>query len=119
MKSFKQYLKELYTIGHTRSYDASKNRIQRNKEAGATGYYDTTHVKIGKSKGEPGGAAYKTVSDAEEGARDLKKDFPGRNYSVYKMNGDFHKDTYYNKDTRMHHIKKDTEILHKVKHNVE
>jgi len=119
MLTFREYLKELYTIGHTRTYDATKNRIQRNKEAGATAYHDTTHLKTGKSRGEPGGAAFKTVSDAEKGARELKKDFPGRNYSVYKMKGDFHKDTYHNKNTGMNHIKKDTEILHKVKHNVE
>ena len=84
MLKFNQYIKELYTIGHTRSYDATANRIQRNKEAGAPS--EITHPTLGhnlvKSKG---GAAYKTVSDAEKGAKDLKKDFPGRNYSVYKM----------------------------------
>lgn len=117
MYTFKKYIKELYTIGHTRSYDATKNRIERNKEAGAPP--EVSHPTLGhnlvKSKG---GAAYKTVSDAEKGAKDLKKDFPGRNYSVYKMKGDFHKDTYHDKKTGMNHIKKDTVITHKVKHNV-
>jgi hypothetical protein len=108
MKSFKTFLNELYTIGHTRSYDAGANRSKENLKHGSTDPQDKRFgTKIGASKGE----------DATKGAKDLKKDFPGRKYSVYKMKGNFNKDTYQSKKTGMNHIKRDTEITHKVKHN--
>ena len=118
MKSFKTFLNELYTIGHTRSYDAGANRSKENLKHGSTDPQDKRFgTKIGASKGEHGGAAYKTTKDATKGAKDLKKDFPGRKYSIYKMKGNFNKDTYQSKKTGMNHIKRDTEITHKVKHN--
>jgi len=118
MIKFKEYIKELYTIGHTRSYDAGANRSKENLKHGSTDPQDKRFgTKIGASKGEHGGAAYKTPQHAAKGAKQLKKDFPGRKYSVYKMKGDFNKDTYHSKKTGLNHIKRDTEITHKVTHN--
>lgn len=118
MLTFKQYLEEMYTIGHTRSYDAGANRRKRNVQYGSKEPDDHKFgTKIGSSKGEHGGAAFKTVDDARKGAKDLKKDFPGRKYSIYKMKGDFDKDTYHSKKTGYNHLKRDTEITHKVVHN--
>lgn len=115
---FKQFVKELYTIGHTRSYDASANRAKSNLKHGSKDPLDKMYgQKVGSSKGQYGGAAFKTVKSATQGAKELKKDFPGRKYSVYKMKGDFDKDTYYSSKTGGHHIKRDTEITHKVVHN--
>lgn len=119
MKSFKTYISELYTIGHTRSYDAAANRAKQNVKHGSTDPNDKRFgTKLGGQKGEHGGAAYKTPEDAIKGAKALKKEFPGRKYSVYKMKGDFDKDTYHSNKTGMNHVKKDTEITHKVAHNV-
>jgi len=119
MKSFKTYISELYTIGHTRSYDAIANRAKQNVKHGSTDPKDKRFgTKLGGQKGEHGGAAYKTPEDATKGAKALKKEFPGRKYSVYKMKGDFDKDTYHSNKTGMNHVKKDTEITHKVAHNV-
>ena len=120
MKSFKRYISELYTIGHTRSYDVGLERTKRNKEDGHPDPMSTKFHKVGRDRGEdfPGGAAYKTTKDAISGAHELKKYHPGYRYSVYKMKGDFDKHAYHNKETGMHHIKRDTEITHKVAHNV-
>tara|TARA_R110000744_G_scaffold98061_1_gene189414 strand:- start:3015 stop:3386 length:372 start_codon:yes stop_codon:yes gene_type:complete len=119
VNSFKHFVSELYTIGHTRSYDAGANRAKQNVKHGSTDPQDKRFgTKIGGSKDGHGGAAYKTPEDATKGAHKLKKDFPGRKYSVYKMKGDFDKDTYHSKKTGMNHIKRDTEITHKVAHNV-
>jgi len=119
MKSFKTYISELYTIGHTRSYDAGANRAKSNLKHGSKDPLDKMYgQKGGSSKGQYGGAAFKTVKSATQGAKELKKDFPGRKYSVYKMKGDFDKDTYHSKKTGMNHIKRDTEITGKVAHNV-
>ena len=118
MIKFKEYIKELYTIGHTRSYDASINRAKKNVKDGITDPMSRKHYKLGRQDGDHGGAAYKTTADATKGAHLLKKDFPGRKYSVYKMKGDFNKDTYYSKETGMNHVKRDTVVTHKVIHNV-
>lgn len=119
MNSFKHFVSELYTIGHTRSYDAGANRAKQNVKHGSTDPQDKRFgTKIGGSKDGHGGAAYKTPEDATKGAKALKKEFPGRKYSVYKMKGNFDKDTYHSKKTGMNHIKRDTEITHKVAHNV-
>ena len=118
MIKFKEYIKELYTIGHTRSYDASINRAKKNVKDGITDPMSRKHYKLGRQDGDHGGAAYKTTADATKGAHLLKKDFPGRKYSVYKMKGDFNKDTYYSKETGMNHVKRDTEITGKAIHNV-
>ena len=112
MLSVKQYIEELYTIGHTRSYDASANRAKRNVEHGSK---DPLDHKFGVKSA--GGVAFKTVKDARKGAKDMKKDFPGRKYSIYKMKGEFGKDTHHDKETGYHAVKKDTEITHKVVHN--
>ena len=118
MKSFKRYIKELYTIGHTRSYDVGLERSKQNKEYGHPDPRSHKLHKIGRDEDSPGGAAYKTTKDAISGAHELKKYHPGYRYSVYKMKGDFDKHAYHNKETGMHHIKRDTEITHKVAHNV-
>ena len=118
MKSFKTYISELYTIGHTRSYDASINRAKENVKTGHPELKSRKHWKTGRQDGDHGGAAYKTTADATKGAHIMKKDFPGRKYSVYKMKGDFNKDTYHSKETGMNHVKKDLEITGKVAHNV-
>tara|TARA_A100001391_G_scaffold167599_1_gene128038 strand:- start:1131 stop:3473 length:2343 start_codon:yes stop_codon:yes gene_type:complete len=119
MKKKTKNMQELFTIGHTRSYDAAANRAKQNLKHGSKDPMDKRFgTKVGGRKGAHGGVAYKTAADAAKGAKELKKDFPGRKYSVYKMKGDFNKDTYHSKKTGMNHIKRDTEITRKVAHNV-
>ena len=118
MKSFKRYISELYTIGHTRLYDASINRAKQNEKDGCPELKSRKHWKTGRQDGDHGGAAYKTTADATKGANILKKYSPGSKFSVYKMKGDFNKDTYYSKETGMNHVKRDTEITGKAIHNV-
>ena len=118
MINFKRYIKELYTIGHTKSYDAAANRRKRNVQSGSKDPDDHRFgTKLGSSRGDHGGSAFKTVDDAIKGAKDLKKDFPGKKYSVYKMKGNFNKDTYHSTKTGHNHLKRDAEITHKVVHN--
>jgi len=119
MQSFKQYISEFYTIGHTRFYDANANRAKENLKGGSTDPMDKKFgTKLGASKGQHGGVAFKNTEDATKGAHGLKKEFPGYKYSVYKLKGDFDKDTYYSKKTGMNHVKRNTEISHKALHNV-
>lgn len=118
MKSFKRYISELYTIGHTRWYDANAKRVKQNVKDKVPELKSRKQWKTGRQDGDHGGAAYKTTADATKGAHIMKKDFPHRKYSVYKMKGDFNKDTYYSKETGMNHVKRDTEITGKAIHNV-
>jgi hypothetical protein len=118
MKNFKTYISELYTIGHTRFYDANANRMAFNRKHGHPEKLSTIPHKLGRQDGDHGGAAYRTTADATKGAHTLKKEFPGRKYSVYKLKGDFDKDTYHSKETGMNHLKRNTEITGKVAHNV-
>jgi hypothetical protein len=118
MKSFKTYISELYTIGHTRWYDANAKRVKQNVKDRVPELKSRKQWKTGRQDGDHGGAAYKTTADATKGAHIMKKEFPGRKYSVYKLKGDFDKDTYHSKETGMNHVKRDTEITGKVAHNV-
>jgi len=116
MVSFKTYIQELYTIGHTRSYDATFNRAKRNAEIvkkdpkgkAMMGPLDTVHTKM------KGGAAYQTVDHAKKAAGEMAKSFPGKNYSVYKLKGEFNKNTVKPTKHGYHELNKNTEISHKV-----
>ena len=50
MKNFKTYISELYTIGHTRFYDANANRAKNNLKHGRTDPLDTIPHKGGAEK---------------------------------------------------------------------
>ena len=114
MIRFKSYIEELYTIGHTRSYDAGANRAKNNKkmrDAGTDNGWltkdDTISTKL------KGGVAFEKPEQAKIGAQDMVKAFPGKHYSVYKLKGKFNNKTVKPTKHGIHVLKRNTEIIGK------
>jgi nicotinic acid mononucleotide adenylyltransferase len=124
-------MNELYTVGHTKTYDSYFAQHQQNKKDGAPNHLNPPPHKLGINRNrvtkaanpnpkehEPihkdqTGSAFKTAEEAKNAIRKKKS------FSVYKLKGDFNKNTvYHNPNTGYHHLYKDTEISHKVTESV-
>jgi hypothetical protein len=125
MRSFKEFMLEMYTVGHTKTYDQNiaqhKANLQSdNEEARKEPAPHKIGVKPSKATSatrKPGETVHPNEAGAvfasAEHAKEAIKRKPS--FSVYKLKGNFKRDAFYNKETGFHHLKKDAEILHKVK----
>ena len=128
MISFKEFVGEMYVIGHRQTYDDNIEQSKANIEAGNSqmpaskmGLEANPSIKYdkgfkrGKIHPNEAGAAFKTHSDAKNAIKNHWNAKDQKNMSVYKVKGKFGKDTvYHNPETGFHHLKQDAEILRRV-----
>ena len=124
MKRFRDFIEEMFVVGHTKTYDDGLeqekiNRASDNPEARA----DPGLHKLGVKPNEKTARFRKsgeTVHPNEAGgvfptARHARAAIKGKkSFSVYKTDGDFRRDSFRNPETGFDHLKVDRKILHKV-----
>jgi hypothetical protein len=124
MKRFCEFIGEMYTIGHTKTYDDAieQEKINRNSDNPEARDDPGLH-KLGVKPNEktaPFRKPNQTIHPNEAGAvfateKHARDAIKGKKaFSVYKLQGDFKKDSFYNPETGFHHLKVDRKITHRV-----